>query len=63
MNYKLTEDYLYIQHNANKVEGIPLKTLSNEELGAIIKTLVVNGEWSKEIKVRLEENKYVYKKL
>jgi len=57
MKYKITEDYIYIQHDDNKIEGIPLKTLSKKELVHYFMYLAENGEYSEDIKLELKFKK------
>lgn len=50
MKYFITKDMLYIQKNENQIRGIPLKALSNDELGEQIRYLAfVGAEYDKDM--------------
>lgn len=52
MKYLLTKDMLYIQTKENQIRGIPLDSMSNDELGEQIKYLAfVGAEYDKDMSI------------
>jgi hypothetical protein len=57
MKYFLTKDYLYIEERG-VIRGIPLKHLSNDELGEKIRELVSTGaEYNEKLHLTLKVKK------
>ena len=56
--FKLDKTILYIQEDKDTIHGIPLETLTDDELGKTIRELAKNGDNVENISLHLHNMNY-----